>query len=417
MFDYYKQTIKISLIALLANKTRSFLTMLGIIIGVGAVIIIMAVGAGAQSLILSQIESLGSDLVGVLPGNSGEDGPPASAMGIVITTLTYEDAQALEMKKNVPNLLAVAAYSNAAATLEWKNNSFEGTITGTTASYLDVEGGDVEVGRFFTKDEEINLSKVVVLGSQVKKDLFGDSEAVGQRIKIKKHSFHVIGVMKERGTVAFQNYDDKILVPIATVQKLIAGVHHLGMIRAKVDSPDNVEQALKDMKITLRERHDINNQSGTDDDFTVRSAAQALDMITIITNALKYFLAAMAALSLVVGGIGIMNIMLVSVTERTREIGLRKAVGANNNNIRSQFLLEAITITVLGGVFGIIGGVFISFIIYLVANYLEYDWSFVVSLFSIFLAVGVSAFVGLIFGLYPAIKASRLEPVEALRYE
>lgn len=417
MLHHYKQAIRISFVALLANKTRSFLTMLGIIIGVGAVIVIMAVGAGAQSLILDQIESLGSDLVGVLPGNSGEDGPPASAMGIVITTLTYEDAQALRLKKNVPNLLDVAAYSSAASTLEWKNNSFEGTITGTTASYLAVEGGEVERGRFFTEDEEQNLSKVVVLGSEVKQDLFGDSDAVGQKIKIKKHSFHVIGVMKERGTVAFQDYDDKILVPIKTVQKLIAGVNHIGMVRAKVDSPDNVEQAVQDMKITLRERHDISNQGGKDDDFTVRSAAQALDMITIITDGLRFFLAAMAALSLLVGGIGIMNIMLVSVSERTREIGLRKAVGANNINIMTQFLLEAITVTLFGGIIGIVGGVIISFIISVVANYLGYNWSFVVSFLSIVLAVGVSAAVGLVFGLYPARKASLLEPVEALRYE
>src|SRR3989339_2115842 len=184
---------------------------------------------------LNKVQSLGSNLVGVLPGNSGEDGPPTSAMGIVITTLTYDDAMALKLKKNVPNLEEVAAYSSAAATLEWGSNSFEGTLTGTTDGYLGVEGGEVESGRFFTKDEERNLSKVIVLGSDVKNDLFGDSEAVGQRIKIKTHSFEVIGVMKERGTVAFQNYDNKILVPIKTVQKLIAGVDHISLLRAKIN--------------------------------------------------------------------------------------------------------------------------------------------------------------------------------------
>ncbi|HAM88403.1 MAG: Export ABC transporter permease protein [Candidatus Falkowbacteria bacterium GW2011_GWC2_38_22] len=417
MFTHLTQTIKTAVKALLTNKMRSFLTMLGIIIGVGAVIVIMAVGAGAQSLILNQVSALGTNIVGVLPGNSGNDGPPTSVMGIVITTLTYDDALALAQKINVPDIMDVVAYSTTAATLEWGTNSFIGTLSGCTTGYMAVEGGELAEGRFFTKDEERNLSKVIVLGSDVKNDLFGDSEAVGQRIKIKTHSFEVIGVMKERGTVAFQNYDNKILVPIKTVQKLIAGVDHISLLRAKINSSENVKKAIDDMKATLRERHDISDSSGASDDFTVSSAAQALDMITTITNALKYFLAAMAAMSLIVGGIGIMNIMLVSVSERTREIGLRKAIGAKNSNILNQFLLEAITITVLGGVFGIIGGVFVSFLVALIANYLEYDWSFVISPLSIVLAVGVSAIVGLVFGVYPASKASKLQPVEALRYE
>ncbi len=290
-------------------------------------------------------------------------------------------------------------------------------MSGCTVGYFDVEGGELEKGRFFNEDEERSLSKVVIIGSQVKQELFGESEALGQRMKIKKHSFQVIGIMEERGTVAFQNFDEKILAPIKTVQKLIAGVNHVSMARIKIDSPDNVERAIEDIKITLRDRHDISDQSGKNDDFTVRSAAQALDMITTITDALKYFLAAMAALSLLVGGIGIMNIMLVSVTERTREIGLRKAVGASNLNIMNQFLLEAVTVTLLGGLIGMLGGTLVSFVVAVVANYLGYDWNFLVSILSIVLAIGVSTVVGLVFGLYPARKASKLEPVEALRYE
>jgi putative ABC transport system permease protein len=391
--------------------------MLGIIIGVASVIIIISVGAGAQSLIIGQVQSLGTNLIGVLPGGSEGDEPPASAMGIVITTLTYDDAEALEVEKNVPNLQRMVAYSNGVATLEWGTNNFEGTINGVTNGFMEVEGGEVEKGRFITKDEEKNLSKVVVLGSTVKDELFGESEALGQRIKIKKHSFEVIGIMKERGTVAFQDYDNKIFIPIKTMQKLIAGVNHISMIRAKVNGTENVDQVIEDVKLTLRERHDIRDGSGKNDDFTVRSTAQALEMITTVTNALKYFLAAMAALSLLVGGIGIMNIMLVSVTERTREIGLRKAIGASRSRILAQFLIEAITVTVVGGIIGIIAGTLISYLIAVVANLLGYDWDFSVSIFSIFLAVSVSTLVGLIFGLYPANKASRLEPVEALRYE
>ncbi|MDP3043404.1 MAG: ABC transporter permease [bacterium] len=417
MLDYCKQCVKISVKALLANKARSFLTMLGIIIGVGAVIVIMAVGAGAQSLILAQVKTLGTNLIGVMPGKSEETGPPTAAMGIVITTLTYDDAMALRDPKNAPNIVEVVAYTIGIGTVSWESNSYDTNLKGSTAGYLEVEGGEVGQGRFFTEEEEKNMARVAVLGSAVKNELFGESEAVGQRIKIKKHTFEVIGVMKERGTVAFQDYDDQILLPIKTMQKLIAGVNHLGLIRAKVDDENNIQRAINDVEITLRERHDITDMSGASDDFTVRSAAEALDVITTVTDALRYFLAAMAALSLLVGGIGIMNIMLVSVTERTREIGLRKAVGADNFNIMSQFLMEAVAVTLLGGIIGIVGGVIVSYLIAVGARFLDYEWEFIVSPFSVILAVSVSMLVGLVFGLYPARKASKLEPVEALRYE
>ncbi|MEA3463633.1 MAG: ABC transporter permease [Patescibacteria group bacterium] len=417
MLDQCKQCITTSITALLANKARSFLTMLGIIIGVGAVIVIMAAGAGAQSLILAQVKTLGTNLIGVLPGKSGEKEPPTSAMGIVITTLTYNDALALRKKKNVANIVEVVAYTKGVAAVNWKANTYDTNLSGCTAGYIEVEGGEVERGRFFSEDEERNMARVAVLGSTVEDELFGESEAVGQRIKIKKHTFEVIGVMEERGTVAFQDYDDQIFLPLKTMQKLIAGVNHLGLIRAKVDNQENIDQAIHDVGITLREQHNIADPSGDSDDFTIRNAAQALDMITIITDALRYFLAAMAAISLIVGGIGIMNIMLVNVTERTREIGLRKAVGANNFNILSQFLMEAVAVTLFGGIIGIISGAIISYIISVGAHFLGYDWDFIISFFSISLAVSVSMLVGLIFGLYPAWKASKLEPIEALRYE
>jgi len=411
------QTIKTPLTALLANKMRSFLTMLGVIIGVGAVIVIMAVGAGAQSLILSQIKTLGSNLVGVLPGKSEEKGPPASVYGIVITTLTYEDAQALKNKNNVPNLVDYVAYAKGVATLSWRDNQYDTNVSGATIGYLSVEGGEVEKGRFFSGEEERSLARVAVLGSTVAAELFGASEPVGQQIKFKNHTFEVIGVMKERGTVAFQNYDDQIFIPISTMQKIILGVNHIGLIRAKVDQEENVGQAIADIEATLRERHDIIDRSGASDDFTVRSAAAALDSLTTITNALRYFLASMAALSLIVGGIGIMNIMLISVRERTREIGLRKAIGATNADILNQFLIETVVITLLGGAIGIVGGSLISTLIALIARTLDYDWELVISPFSIILGLAVSMLVGLVFGLYPASKASKLEPVEALRYE
>jgi len=417
MFRKYKQSIKISFLALWSNKTKSFLTMLGIIIGVGAVIVIMSVGAGAQSLILSQVKTLGANKIGVLPGKSEEKSPPPSAIGIVITTLTYEDAISLKNKNKAPNIVNVVAYSKGIATVSYKTKSYDTNLSGCTVGYLDVEGGEVEKGRFFTKDEEKNLSRVVVLGSTVKKELFGKSDAIGKRVKFKKHTFEVIGVMAERGTVAMQDYDDQILLPIKTMQKLVAGVNHLGLIRVKIDDEKNTDKAIRDIKTILRENHNIKDNTGYNDDFTVRSAAQALDMLEVITDALRYFLAAMASMSLIVGGIGIMNIMLVSVSERTREIGLRKAIGAKINDILLQFLFEASTITFVGGIIGIILGIFISWLISIVANYLNYDWAFIISPLAIVLAVSISIIIGLIFGLYPAKKASKLEPVEALRYE
>jgi len=391
--------------------------MLGIIIGVGAVIVIMSVGAGAQSLILSQFKTFGSDLVGVLPGKAENNGPPASALGVVITTLTYEDALALKDKKNVPNLVDAVAYSKGAANLQWRTATYDTTISGVSSGYLSVEGGSVLEGRFIIEEEERNLSKVVVLGSTVKEELFGESPAIGERIKIKQQMFEVIGVMEERGTVAFQDYDDQVFIPVRTMQKLIAGVNHIGIIRAKVDAVENTQDVLADIEKTLRERHDITEADGSQDDFTVQSAAQAIDVISTITDAMKLFLTAMAALSLVVGGVGIMNIMLVTVTERTREIGLRKAIGANNANILNQFLIEAIVVTTIGGIIGIVGGILVSYLIAVVAQKLGYDWEFVVTLSSIILSISVSAIVGLVFGLYPARKASSLEPVEALRHE
>lgn len=277
--------------------------------------------------------------------------------------------------------------------------------------------GEVEYGRFFTEEEETNLARKVVLGSIVKEELFGESEAIGQKVKIKKHSFEVIGVMKEKGQVAFINFDEEVFIPIKTAQKVLLGINHVGLIRCKVDNENNINQAIDDIKMTLRDQHDIKDQSGDEDDFTVQSSAQALDMITTITDALRYFLGAMAGLSLVVGGIGIMNIMLVNVNERTHEIGLRKAIGANNKTILLQFLIETIAITVLGGIIGILIGISFAVLISVVINLLGYNWDLVVSTGSILTAVSVSMLIGLIFGIYPAKKASKLEPITALQYE
>lgn len=412
-----KQFFKIVIFGLLGNKLRSFLTMLGIIIGVASVIIIMSLGAGAQSLILSEIKSLGSNVVGILPGKSEEEGPPAAVMGIVITTLTYDDAMALKNKRNVPNIVDIVAYSKSVSTVSWENRSIETNISGTTTGNITVENGEVASGRFFDENEEKDLSRVAVLGYSVKESLFGDSDAIGKKIKIKKISFEVIGVMKERGTVAFQDFDDQVFVPISTMNKLILGINHVGMIRAKIDSGENIDNAISDIEQTLRERHSIDDKSGVGDDFTVRSSETALDMLSIITNSLNLFLAAMASISLLVGGIGIMNIMLIAVTERTKEIGLRKAVGANNRDILYQFLVESIFLTLTGGLLGIFFGILISLLISLGINLSGLDWDFIIPPSSIILGVSISTIIGLTFGVYPSRKASKLSPINALRNE
>ncbi|MFA5062223.1 MAG: ABC transporter permease [Patescibacteria group bacterium] len=397
-----------------ANKVRSVLTMLGIIIGIMAVIVIMSVGAGAQSLIVNQVSSLGSNLVGVLPGKAEANGPPVSVMGIVITTLKYEDVKAL-VAGGDPHILAATGYVKGTDTVTWQDNKTDTTFVGVMASYPQVETAEVASGRFFSEEEERSTAKVAVLASQTAKNLFGDENPIGQQIKIKRVSFQVIGVLKARGTSGFQDQDDQIFVPITAAQKLLLGINYISYLRAQVDDASNVDGAVLFIEDTLRVEHNISNPAN--DDFTVRSSAQGLDAINTVTNALKFFLAAIAALSLVVGGVGIMNIMLAAVQERTREIGLRKAVGARSSQISLQFLVETMMVTFIGGVIGILLGILVSFGIAKVAQSMGYKWDLVVTYSSIILACGVSAGIGLIFGIIPARRASALNPIEALRYE
>ena len=400
--------------ALKRNKMRSFLTSLGIIIGISAVIIIMSVGSGAHSLIANEIQGIGSDLIGVLPGASEDDGPPASLMGINITTLTLDDAQAIE--RNVEEVTNATAYVRGSATVSWQNKVDDTSFVGVTGNYMDVESGaEVESGRFLTEDESNSITKVAVLGSSVSRELFGSMSPIDQRIKINKESFRVIGLMKERGSASFQDQDDQIFISVTTAQKLMLGINHISMMRVKVSEGSDIEFVREKVKSVLREQHDIDDPA--EDDFTVRSSEESLEALESVTGALNYFLAMVAAISLLVGGIGIMNIMLVSVSESTREIGLRKAVGATSSDISNHFLIQTIILTAMGGLIGMIFGIFIAFIISLIVNYLGYDWDFVISASSIIIAVVFTIVVGLSFGWYPARKAARLHPIEALRYE
>jgi putative ABC transport system permease protein len=414
---YLSEIAKHALISLVENKRRTLLTTLGIIIGVSSVIVIMAIGLSAQNLILGQVSKLGTNLVGIMPGKSEDKGPPATVYGIVITTLTNDDALAIAQPGNVPYVQAVAPMSRGSAVASWRANQINANLIGTTIDYLEVEGGQVAKGRFFTADEDISVARVAVLGSAVKEELFDGSDPIGQRLRLGNQTFEVIGEMAERGKVAFQDYDNNILIPLNSMQKLVAGVRHLGLIRLKIDKQEHVPEAMKSIEATLRERHGIKDTTGASDDFTVRAAADALEALTTVTNGLRFFLAAMAALSLLVGGIGIMNIMLIRVAQRTREIGLRKAVGATNNDILIQFLVESVFITLVGGLIGIAFGELLAWLIAVIAQGLGYDWLYLTSFWSVILAVVVSMLIGLVFGLYPARKASHLNPIEALRYE
>ena len=408
--------IKIACNNLKAARFRSFLTILGIVIGIASVIIIMAIGTSAQELILDQMRGLGSNLIGVLPGAAEEKGPPASVLGIVITTLKYDDLKALLERSNVPNVTDGAGYISGNDTVQYGEIDKNYTYRGTTASYIDVENAKIAAGRFFTKEEEVSLARLAVLGSEVASDLFEeDSGAIGKKIKIGEQSFEVIGIFKERGSAAFSNQDTAVFMPLFTAQKIMLGVDYLNFIRLKVDSEGNINRAKADVIATLRQQHDIKKPE--DDDFSVRDQRTGLEVITKVTGAIKYFLAAIAAISLMVGGVGIMNTMLISVNQRIREVGLRKAIGAKNSVIMLQFLMESVVITLIGGIIGIVLGVAVSALAALIIQKLGYHWPFIVIPSSILLAVSISALVGVFFGLYPARRAAKLNVVEALRYE
>lgn len=418
-------TIKLVFRTLLARKGRSFLTILGIVIGVAGVIIIIALGAGAQSLILGQVTKLGSNLLSVQPGASSSNGPPSSVYGVITTTLVNSDASSLRDSTQVPHAVAVNAMVRGSASVTWQNKEVDTNFAGADSNYPNVVSFTMQKGQFFSQQQDQGSASVVVLGSTVANELFGGTgvDPIGQVIKVRNSSqqkaggvpLRIIGVITPRGSSFFQDNDDQIFLPLVIGQEQLLGIHYLQAINIKVDFALNLDQTRADITRVLKQNHHI--LADKDIDFTVYSTADAISILSTITNALRLFLTAMAAIALVVGGIGILNIMLATVAERTREIGLRKAVGASNGAIARQFLLEAGMLTFLGGVVGIIIGIIISYLISLLMNYLGYDWAFVVSVISVLSAVSVSILTGVIFGLYPALKASRLNPIEALRYE
>lgn len=404
--------------ALWRHKLRAVLTILGITVGITVVIVVLSAGQAIEGFITGQVSMFGTDWVEIevkVPSTSqvSMENAVGMAQGITVTTLKLSDAEELKDYPNVKNYYAGNAGQEV---VSYQDKNKLTMYFGVSASFADIDTGEIAEGRFYTEAEDKGLAKVAVLGSNLKKTLFGDEDAIGQKIKIKNQSFKVVGIMKERGSAGVFSMDDIVYLPTRTVQKLILGIDYLSFIMFQVKDTSLSNQTVDDMTLMMRDLHKISDPNR--DDFAVMSAQQSMQIMDTITGAIKLLLLAIAMISLIVGGVGIMNVMYVSVAERTFEIGLRKALGAKYANILNQFLTEAVIITFLGGWVGVGLGVGISWLISFVAtNYLGFTWGFYLSINYIALAVGMSVAVGLIAGLYPARQAANLNPIEALRKE
>lgn len=406
-------TLQETYTALSANKTRSGLTILGIVIGISSVIAMVSIGTGASNSISSSVNSLGSNLLQISPGAQRQIGGfgAASARGGA-KTLTQADADALATE--VSGVSAVASEVSGRYQITAKGTNTNTTVNGVTSSYADIRNVQVSDGSFISESQNDSASKVAVLGPTTMTDLFGDeavaSDVIGQTIRIKSMEFKVIGVTVAKGSSGFSNADDIIYIPTKTAQRYLSGDQYLTTIDVQAESADAMATVQADITALLLSRHKISDS--TQADFSVLNQADLLSSASSITATLTYLLAAIGGISLLVGGIGIMNMMLTTVTERTREIGLRKAIGARRGDISKQFLVEAMALTLIGGTVGIALGWLISFLVNLSGLV-----STSVSLTSIVLAFGVSALIGIVFGYYPARRAAGLNPIEALRYE
>ena len=408
---------RVALESILANKLRASLTMLGIIIGVAAVLTTMGIGSGAAASITSQIESQGTNLLTISAGSSRGGGGGATSGNSATTTLTMGDAETLANRTLHPELAMVAPEYSSSTT--FVNGDLDSTqqVIGTTPIYAIVRNLTVENGRFFTQEEVDNSSAVIVLGSTLASDLFENTDPVGQTVRVANQPFQVIGVLKSSGGAGFGSNDNRAFAPISVAQGRLfnapryRGTYTISSMSIKGTDKNQMDLAQTRIEQTLRLRHGLGEEDAND--FTISNQASLLETANSIAATLSLFLGAIGGISLLVGGIGIMNIMLVSVTERTREIGLRKALGAHDNDILLQFVIEALVLCTLGGLIGI----GISYGISAIVAASGISFQVVISANALLLALGVSSGSGLIFGLYPAIRATRLDPIEALRYE
>ncbi len=409
MLDF-KSIFKMAIISLKINKMRSMLTSLGIIIGVSAVIIMLAVGTGAREKIAKDMESMGSNLLMVRSASANSGGV---RMGFgTKPTLTLKDAEAIE--KNARGILAVAPYSSESKQLTYGNQNWSSTIGGTTGSYLFIRNYEISSGRNFVPEDNQNSSKVAIIGNTVATELFGDVDPINKTMRIGNVPFKIIGLLKSKGQSGMgMDQDDLVFIPITTAQKKVFGTAFPGtvsMINVKATDSDILDTTQSDITDILKQRHHIGKTQ--DNDFEIRNLAEMQETIKSSAKTMSILLGAIASVSLLVGGIGIMNIMLVSVTERTKEIGIRMAIGAKASDIRIQFLIESFLLSIIGGIAGVIIGVLCSECIHIFSS-----MNILISGFSIALSLGFSGAIGVLFGYYPAYKASLLNPIDALRYE
>ena len=400
-------TFNLALRALQRNKMRSTLTMLGIVIGVGAVVAMVGIGNGAKSQVEAQIATLGQNVILIFPGSFATSGVQSGSGGA--GTLKLEDAKAIE--EEVPDVLAVSPGTRISSQLGYGNQNWATSVSGESPEYFEIRQWEIVSGAGFTEQDVRSAAKVAVIGATVERQLFGEEDAVGQIMRVRNVPFQVIGVLRAKGTsVMGSDQDDVVIVPYTTVMKRLSGITNLRMISVQCASEDRTAAVVQNITELMRQRHRLGPDR--ENDFMVRSQQEIAEMATATSRVLRLLLGAIASVSLIVGGIGIMNIMLVSVTERTREIGIRIALGAHGADILRQFLIEAVTLSSLGGVLGILIGLGTSTLLSRFAG-----WPTLTSVDAIVVAFLFSAAVGVFFGLYPAKKAAALDPIDALRYE
>jgi ABC-type antimicrobial peptide transport system permease subunit len=414
MNKIFKQ-IDLAFQSLMRQKGRTILTIIAVSIGIASLIIMISAGDGLKSMVMGELEVYGSDTINAevrIPGKGGMGSGADMATGVTITTFKNTDVEEIS---NLENVEAIYTYVTGQEAIKYQGEAKSTMIFGYGAQAPLIEKLSIAYGRFYTVEEEDSVTPVIVLGSKLKDDLFGEDDAVGKNVYVKGKSFKVVGVLEERGAMFGMNMDSIVYIPTKVMQKKMLGTDYVMGISVKVKDINKINDTKEEIQLLLRERHDITDPSK--DDFEVMTMDDAKSMMGTVLTSITALLAVISAVSLVVGGVGITNIMYVSVIERTFEIGLRRAVGAKRKDILYQFIFEAGVLTFLGGFFGVIAGIGVSFLIYIVAISFGIDWSFSVSPISVILSLLFSAFIGVFFGVYPAKKASGMDPINALRQE